>query len=97
MPLETDQFEMQLDTVYELDRFADHYRFWNPSLFVLTGSVDVYTQEGAEPTDENDMFLEHEDLSGHNAFDTIPKYILIKENTATVANIVITGIKPTAV
>ena len=98
MPLETNQFTMALDTVYELNKRVDLDNFRAPSLFVRGGTVDVYTSEAATPpADKSEMHLEHTSVDGHNVFDTIPRYIYLEENVATVASIVVTGVEPGAV
>ena len=56
------QFELELDTVQELNRYEDHYEFWNPSIFVDGGSIDVYTSEEL-PADKSEMVLEESDHS----------------------------------
>ena len=96
MTLQNNQFEIELDTVYELERWDDNFKFVEPSMFIYGGTVDIYTQE-EEPEDKTEMQLEDTDISGHNVFETMPRYIYVEESTATVNKIILTGIKPTAV
>ena len=96
MPLEAYQFEMELDKIYELQQFQDLDNFRPPNLFVKGGSVDVYASEEL-PASKAEMALEDSAVTGHNPFNTFPKYMYLEENAATVSSIIITGIKPTEV
>jgi hypothetical protein len=93
------QFEISVDTIYELNKFEDNFNFENSNIFVDgndTGRVSIYTSEET-PASKADMVLEHTNIYGHKSFLTIPNYIYIEVSAATVDKIIITGIKPTEV
>lgn len=95
MALEAYQFEIQLDTIYELRQVQDLINFREPSMFVLGGTVDVYGLESdTPPASKSDLQLEYTSVSGHNTFNAIPRYFYIEEATATVSSVILTGVKP---
>lgn len=97
MPLEKYQFEMELNTIYELFKFSDDFPYFNPNIFFKgAGEVNVYTDENL-PSSKEDMYLEHEEIQGHKAFLVVPKYIYIEQTSPTIDEIIISGVKPVAV
>jgi hypothetical protein len=98
--LRNDQVALTLDTIYNLEDIYKEYSFTAKNVFILatdgTGTVDVYTSEET-PSAKTDMHLEHENISGHKVFSTIPNYIYITENTSTVDSVILTGIEATEV
>ena len=95
--LETWQFEILADTIYKIDTFDDKFEFIHANIFIDGGGeVSIYTSEET-PSTKNDMYLEHEKIKGHEAFELLPNYIYIEVTLATVDKIILTGVKPTAI
>ena len=95
--LTINQFEIELDKIYKLEKFSDDFEYRTPSIFIKgTGNANIYTDEEL-PAVKGDMQLEHEEVINHNAFLTIPNYIYVEEANATVSTVILTGIKPTEV
>lgn len=66
-----------------------------PNIYIKGGSVDIYGSNSAtEPTGFADMGLTSNDtnVSAVKGLDVLPRYIAIQENTATVSEIVVSGI-----
>ena len=95
--LRSNQFLIDLNTIYHLIKFDDDFSYVRPNIFFNgTGSVDVYVSEET-PGSIDDMFKSDEGIIGHKAFKVKPNYICVVQNTPTIISIVITGIKPEAV
>ncbi len=97
MALTKNQFLIEPDTIYELNKFDDDFSFINSSMFFKgTGNVNVYTEEEL-PASKAEMQLEHSEINGHKSFDVLPKYIYVEVANAPIEKIMIIGSKPTAV
>lgn len=90
------QKAIELDKLYEVEIGSNAgTEQLRQSLFIKGGTVDVYGSNSAtEPTSYSDMELREQDtdLKGVIPFDTIPRYIAVKENTATVTELILSGV-----
>lgn len=100
MALETNQTAISLGTLYKVDAMSknDIQRDLNASIWINAGSVDIYGSDSATaPTTLADMTLNTDDtgVEGKRSFDTLTNYIAVVENTATVGEVILSGVAVT--
>ena len=69
---------------------------FKPHIFINSGTVDVYGSGGlTQPNSLSDLVLEGDStaIEGFGIFDLIPTYIVIKQNTGTSTEIVVSGLE----
>ena len=99
MALEEYQVSIDLDNLYEVKKKGgvSGSEQLNPSIFINVGDVDIYGYNGAtEPTSYATMGAlqaSNTAVGGTIAFDVIPKYIAVKQNTGTTTEIVLSGVE----
>lgn len=87
------QFEISLNTIYEIKSFDDLFKYLSPRIFVDGGSVDFYVSEEI-PSSKANMYLQNPGISGTNYFSSIPNYIYVEESAPTVSKVILSGVKP---
>lgn len=97
MALKSFQTAIALNKLYRVsldyDSAADQIK---PSLFVNSGSVNVYGYNGAtKPTQLSGMVLPtiNENVSALFTFNVIPSYIAITQNSGTITELVLSGLE----
>lgn len=96
MTLLDTQQKLELDILYKTSLVgAESYNQINPNIFIKDGAVDIYGSNSEEkPASISEMILEIQDTNktGLEAFDIVPRYIAIKQNTGTTTEIIVTGV-----
>ena len=100
MPLETNQEQIQLSTLYKVDAMSknDIQRDLNASIWIDSGSVDIYGSDSAtQPASLAEMTLNANDtaVEGKRSFDSLTNYITVVQNTGTSTEVVISGVSVT--
>jgi hypothetical protein len=96
MPLKDYQKEIDLDTLYNVNRSGFGTEQISPNIEVFGGTVDIYVSQviptGGQETVEMKLIVNGENFGGISGFEFIPRYLWVTENTATVTSIVLSGI-----
>jgi len=94
-----DRQQIQLDHLYSItlpNSFNSQQGAFKPYIYINSGTVDVYGSGGlSQPQSLSDLTLEDENtaVDGFDIFDLIPTYIVVKQNTGTSTEIVVSGLK----
>jgi hypothetical protein len=63
-----------------------------PNIEVVGGSVDIYGSQEEPVSPPTGMFKTREAFAGIEAFDVIPNYLYIAQNTGTTTSIITSGL-----
>lgn len=94
-----DNQEIQLNHLYSVAlplSYNSQQGAFKPYIYINSGTVDVYGSGGlSQPTSLSELTLEDENtaVDGFDIFDLIPTYILVKQNTGTSTEIVVSGLR----
>lgn len=94
-----DRQQIKLNHLYSIvlpNSFNSQQGAFKPYIFINSGTVDVYGNGGlAQPQSLSDLVLEDENtaVDGFDIFDLIPSYIVVKQNTGTSTEIVVSGLR----
>lgn len=87
------QRKIELNTLYEIAKTSPLKKAEN-TLFINSGTVDIYISESTTvPTDTTQMYKQDAGIYGLRAFDMIPRYMVIMQNSGATTEIVLEGLK----
>lgn len=92
------QKEITIGNLYRVSRDdnACNANQINPSIYINSGSINVYSYNGAtEPAARATMTLDSADtgITGNKFFEIIPTYISVVQNAGTSTEIVLSGVQ----
>lgn len=94
-----DKQQIQLNHLYLVtlpSTFNSQQGTFKPYMFINVGTVDVYgCDKLTQPTALNDLILEDENtaIDGFATFNLVPNYMLIKQNSGTTTELIVSGLK----
>jgi len=97
MAIESNQVSVNLNTLYKVDALSkgDIQRNINASVWVNSGSVDIYASDSATaPASLADMTLNTDDtnVAGKNQIVALSNYIAFVQNTGTSTEVILSGV-----
>lgn len=91
--------QIQLNHLYQITlplSYNGHQGAFKPFLFINSGTVDVYGSSSlTQPTSLSNLVLEGDAtaIEGYGIFELIPSYIVVKQNTGTTTEIILSGLE----